>query len=194
MRRLVYVSHANVVVEPDKPVPLWSLSDEGRRRHVAFGETALARSVTKVFSSAETKAVEAARASFPRLASTLAIREAMHENDRSATGFLAPPEFWPVVERFFAEPTVSVRGWERAVDAQGRIVAATERALAESAEHETIALVGHGGVGTLLYCHLAGLPIARHDQPGTGGGNVIVAEFGETVTVSHWQAMEDFAR
>ena len=30
-------------------------------------------------------------------------------------------------------------------------------------------MIGHGGVGTLLYCHLAGLPIdAVHDQPGQG--------------------------
>jgi hypothetical protein len=32
-----------------------------------------------------------------------------------------------------------------------------------------IAIVAHGGVGTLLYCHLAGLPISRqYDQPAQG--------------------------
>ncbi|MBP0649459.1 hypothetical protein J8J40_20635, partial [Mycobacterium tuberculosis] len=32
-----------------------------------------------------------------------------------------------------------------------------------------VAFLGHGGVGTLLYCHLAGLAIdRRHDQPAQG--------------------------
>ena len=35
-----------------------------------------------------------------------------------------------------------------------------------------IAILGHGGTGTLLYCHLAGLPIdRRYDQPATNVGN-----------------------
>jgi broad specificity phosphatase PhoE len=36
----------------------------------------------------------------------------------------------------------------------------------------TVAIVSHGAVGTLLYCHLAGEAIARRwDQPPNGGGN-----------------------
>jgi broad specificity phosphatase PhoE len=32
-----------------------------------------------------------------------------------------------------------------------------------------VAVVAHGGVGTLLLCHLLGAPIdRRHDQPGQG--------------------------
>jgi len=35
-----------------------------------------------------------------------------------------------------------------------------------------IAIVSHGGVGTLLLCHLADCSIAwSHDQPGSRGGN-----------------------
>lgn len=35
-----------------------------------------------------------------------------------------------------------------------------------------IAIVAHGGVGTLLLCHLRGDRIARtHDQPPNNGGN-----------------------
>ena len=33
-----------------------------------------------------------------------------------------------------------------------------------------ILFVGHGGVGTLLYCHYSKVPISRQfDQPGSGG-------------------------
>jgi broad specificity phosphatase PhoE len=42
----------------------------------------------------------------------------------------------------------------------------------EASEDGDLAIVGHGGTGTLLYCHLAGLPInRRYDQPATNGGN-----------------------
>lgn len=94
------------------------------------------------------------------------------ENDRSATGYVAPPRFWEIVDRFFAEPETSVLGWERAVDAQTRIKAAVRDCIAthgDSAGH--LCIVSHGGVGTLLLCDLLGEPISRnHGQPIAGGG------------------------
>ena len=51
-------------------------------------------------------------------------------------------------------------GWEPAADAQARIVGAVEQAILQTPEHVDIAIVGHGGTGTLLYCQLAGVAIA----------------------------------
>ena len=52
------------------------------------------------------------------------------------------------------------------MDAQARVAAAWAEVLAEDGD---IAVVGHGGTGTLLMCHLAELPISRvHDAPGQG--------------------------
>src|SRR5206468_2942934 len=95
------------------------------------------------------------------------------ENDRSATGYLPKLEFEATADRFFATPEQSVRGWERAVDAQRRILGAVERVTSASAGcGGDIAIVSHGGVGALLLCALAGHSISRqHDQPGTAGGN-----------------------
>ena len=56
------------------------------------------------------------------------------------------------------------------MDAQSRIVRAVEQI--GKTENGNVAIVSHGAVGTLLYCHLAGEPIARRwDQPPNGGGN-----------------------
>jgi broad specificity phosphatase PhoE len=94
------------------------------------------------------------------------------ENDRSATGFLGIEEFEATVDAFFAQPQTSVRGWEPAADAQARIVRAVEQVISQAPDNDDVAIVGHGGTGTLLYCHLAGVPISRHhDQPPTNGGN-----------------------
>ena len=77
-----------------------------------------------------------------------------------------------MVDAFFAQPKTSVRGWEPAADAQARIVCTVERIVSQSFGNGDIAIVGHAGTGTLLFCRLAGRPIdRRYDQPATNGGN-----------------------
>ena len=127
----------------------------------------------RIFSSSERKARDAARILADGLGlDGYSVIANLGENDRSATGFLAKDEFEATVDAFFAQPLQSIRGWEPAVDAQVRIVRAVELAVSETLEHVDIAIVGHGGTGTLLYCHLAGVAIdRRYDQPATNGGN-----------------------
>src|SRR4051794_30421585 len=134
MATCFFVTHPEVAVDPAIPVPRWGLSERGRARMLAFaGDPALA-GVRHVWSSAEAKAVEAAGILAGRLGLVARIDEALHENDRSATGFLPPPEFEATADAFFARPQESVRGWERAVDAQARVSAAVNRVLDASRE------------------------------------------------------------
>ena len=75
------------------------------------------------------------------------------------------------------------------MDAQGRIVKAIER-IAEKTEG-VIAIVAHGAVGTLLYCHLAGEEIARRwDQPPNGGGNYFRFTLSPRAAHSWWQPID----
>ena len=130
------------------------------------------RDISAIYCSTEQKAIDGATILAEQLSLPFHEVEALGENDRSATGFLPPDEFERVADQFFAAPDASVRGWERAVDAQARIVRAVEQIALEDKTGGTIAIVSHGAVGTLLYCHLAGEPIARRwDQPPNGGGN-----------------------
>jgi broad specificity phosphatase PhoE len=113
------------------------------------------------------------------------------ENDRSSTGYLPPPEFERVADAFFAEPHVSARGWERAIDAQRRIVNAVERIARDPAGGGTVAIVSHGAVGALLQCHLASAPISRRwDQPGSGGGHWFAFTAEPVALCSHWHALD----
>jgi len=188
-----YLSHPQVAIDPAIPVDKWGLNEEGRQRVMALaGNMALAQTRT-VISSGEKKAVETAQPLAEPLGLPVIIREEMHENDRSATGFLMPDEFEQVASQFFACPDTSIRGWERAVDAQSRIVGAVEKVLSEAGRGDVL-IVGHGGVGTLLMCHIAGWPIARdHDQPG-GGGNVFAFEGGSQQLLHGWTPMERLGR
>jgi broad specificity phosphatase PhoE len=119
------------------------------------------------------------------------IAEHMGENDRSATGFLVPDAFEKAANWFFAHPEQSFQGWERAIDAQSRIVAAVEAILASHNPSAPIAFVGHGGVGTLLKCHLAGQPIARSQDQAAGGGNLYAFRLSDRTLMSDWMPMDD---
>ena len=113
----------------------------------------------------------------------------MHENDRSSTGFLPPHEFERVADTFFAAPDTSVRGWETARAAQARIVAEVTACIALYPEGDVL-FVGHGAVGTLLWCHLAGVGIdRRHDQP-AGGGNWFSFRDDDRRPDAGWRPME----
>lgn len=185
-----YLTHPQVQIDPDVPVPQWSLSPVGRARTEALAHAGWLASTTQIVSSGERKAIETAEIMAARLGLMIEIREAMHENDRSATGFLQPAEFEAVADQFFAAPHLSVRGWERAADAQARIVREAEAVLARN-RHGDVLFVGHGAVGTLLLCHVAGHSIARiHDQPAGGGNCFAFTREGRRI-LHGWRAMED---
>lgn len=99
-----------------------------------------------------------------------------------------------MADRFFAEPDMSIDGWERAVDAQTRITTAMTNIVARDATPGAIAIVSHGAVGTLLYCKLAGQAISRQwDQPPNGGGNYLRFTASPSAAHSWWQAFDDVA-
>jgi broad specificity phosphatase PhoE len=173
MTTVHFITHPEVTIDPAVPVPDWPLSPLGwKRMHLALKQSWLA-GVRTVFSSAERKARDAAAIIGGHLGLSPNIIEGLGENNRSATGYLPKPEFEAVADRFFASPDESVRGWERAVDAQRRIIGAVQRAIIMAPAEGDIAIVSHGGVGALLLCHLKDEPISRaRDQPGSGGGQV----------------------
>lgn len=98
-----------------------------------------------------------------------------------------------MADAFFANPTTSVRGWERAVDAQQRIVSAVQaiNRADDDASTGTIAIVSLGAVGTLLQCWLSGDTISRRwDQPANGGGNWFAFTLEPRRLLSRWQAID----
>ncbi|WP_299672583.1 histidine phosphatase family protein [uncultured Roseobacter sp.] len=187
---LRYLTHPQVRIDPDLDIPLWSLNEVGQQRVAALAASGAMAGTTSVISSGETKAIETAKPLATALGSKMQVRALMHENDRSATGFLPPEEFEQVADAFFAEPERSVRGWETAAEAQARIVREFEACLADHGRGDLL-LVGHGGVGTLLYCHLSGQPISReHDQGPGGGGCYFECNMDRLTPRTGWQPME----
>lgn len=187
---LRYLSHPQVRVDPTIAVPDWGLSDIGRSRTESISHSLSLQSTTSIISSSERKAVETADLLARPLKLRVQERPATHENDRSATGFLSPDIFEETANRFFECPLESIDGWERAIDAQSRIVAEVNSAIQDHVSGDLL-IVGHGGVGTLLYCHFADMPISRaYDQP-AGGGNFFTIDLATRKPLHHWLPMEE---
>jgi broad specificity phosphatase PhoE len=185
----LYLSHPQVKIDAAIPVPEWGLSDLGRNRTEAMAGQSWIRAFHRVVSSTETKAIETAEILAAALGVPVDIRQSLHENDRSATGFLNPPEFEATADQFFKHPEDNIRGWERAVDVQARITGAVLRALSEAPDTPTI-FVGHGGVGTLLQCHCARRSIARTSDQPAGGGNHYLFDIEKRIVLYGWRPME----
>lgn len=189
-----YLTHPQVLIDPAKEITDWSLNSVGAARVAALAAQLGSLSATKrVISSAERKALETARPLAIALGVSLEIRPLTHENDRSSTGFLPPEEFEKVADAFFANPSLSVRGWETANDAQRRIMSEVELCLSDGVEGDVL-FVGHGGVGTLLFCALTGKKIdRRHDQGPGGGGCWFQFYSTDRRPPRPWQVMEKLA-
>ena len=168
MPAVFFISHPEVVIEPGTPIERSCLSAAGIDRMRAFAALPMTVDIGAVWTSTEAKAIEAAGILGAALGLGTQVAEDLGEDDRASTGFLPPSEFERTADAFFAQPEASVRGWERAVDAQARVHRAVSRIAASHANGD-LAIVAHGAVGTLLFCMLSGNPIDRSfDQPFQG--------------------------
>ena len=187
-----FVSHPNVQVRPDVPVPEWPLSELGHARMQACLRLPWVASIGAIFSSPERKATDSATHLAAHLSLPFVEMPELGENDRSSTGYLPPQEFEVVADAFFSRPHESVRGWERAVDAQARVVSAVAKISEATRGLAAVAIVSHGAVGTLLYCHLARQPISRrYDQPPNGGGNYFSFSMSPSTARNWWLPIDE---
>jgi broad specificity phosphatase PhoE len=195
MSTVYFITHPDVVINPAIPVTRWPLSQRGRIRMLKMLENRWLSGIGAIYCSAEQKAIDGAAIMSEVLGVTYTTIPDLGENDRSATGYLSEAEFESVVGEFFRKPEESVRGWERAIDAQRRIISATRAVLMAKPGDGNVAIVGHGGVGALLLCHLAGVPISRdQEQPPTNGGNYFAFGLLTFRLLHGWRSIDNSTR
>ena len=190
-RCMYFITHPDVVIDPAVPVPQWPLSPRGRSRMQRLLSQDWLRQVEAIYCSTEQKAVDGALILSEATGIPFHQVSALGENDRVATGYLAKAEFEVTVDAFFARPSASIRGWERAEAAQARIVEALSWIAETTPGAGSIAVVSHGGVGALLLCSLKGRPISRQEeQPGTSGGHYFLFQEPEGTLIHGWKPID----
>lgn len=184
---VIYLTHPEVVIDPAVPVPDWGLSPLGAAR-VADAAARMPAQACHVVSSAERKALETAWPFGARVGRAVAVCPGLHENDRSATGYLAPERFEQARVAFFSSPDRSYSGWETARHAQARIMVEVSVVL-DALTKEPVLFCGHGGVGALLMSGLAGTGITLEDDRG-GNGHWFAFRRGTGEILSDWRPIE----
>ncbi len=166
-----YLTHTQIRVDPAIPVRDWHLSDEGRARVLRVVNAPWMSRVTRAIASSEHRVVETARIFAERRGLPTEFHPEIDDSARPLHEFLSVMELDRTLDAFFAEPQASARpGWETAAEAQRRVAAGIGALLDAKTDKGDLLVIGHGRIGTLLLCHLAGFPIARtHLQPMPGG-------------------------
>lgn len=160
MPHIYFITHPEVIIDPKVPVPLWSLSEQGRERAASLLNYPWTKEIDLLYSSEELKAHQTAEIIANNLNLEIRTNSKLGEVDRSSTGYLPEIELEKTVKEFFDNPGKSVAGWEMAEMAQKRIVQCVQNVI-ETNPKSTIAFVSHGMVGGLLICHFKNVPIHR---------------------------------
>lgn len=192
IRKILYLSHPEVKIDPKIPVPDWELSNIGRRRLVAATARGWPGRGWRIITSPETKAQQTAEHIANAFALPLHIHPDMGEVDRSAIGYLPADQYKAVAKALFDTPTIGPKGAESAQDASIRITKALHEVLAEVSDN--MLFIGHGAVGSFLWCSLTQTPITRAaDQ--TRCGSLWAGTYGATGFIPNhaWRALETAA-
>ena len=172
MSLVYFITHPDVVIDSEIPVPRWPLSPRGKERMKKLLAQPWINAIGSVYCSTEQKAIDGARILAEHLAIAYEMVEGLGEIDRSSTGYLPHDEHAATAEQFFAHPDKRIRGWETAKLAQQRIVKAVKQVATNDKGSGDIAIVSHGAVATLLLCHLKGCQISLKEGPsGANGGS-----------------------
>jgi broad specificity phosphatase PhoE len=206
MARGYFITHPDVIIDPERPIERWALSPRGRERMHALLSQPWVRRIGRVLSSSEQKALESAEILVKALGVPHQVVRELGEYDRSSTGLLPPDEFLALIDEFFRWQERSIRGWERALDAQARVFGAVRSAAASWAPSSPaapdLAFVAHGAVGALLLAQLSGAGISHAfvqplppagSPPGTGGGHFFNFSLPGLELEQPWQAIDSVA-
>lgn len=149
MSKLLLVRHSEPEIHPELPPSEQPLSEEGRRRCRWLADEMNLNLVTRIFCSQELKARETAELVAGYMELEAEPRPGLHELDRSRVALQPVDAFKRRLAAYFQKPNRSQIGDETAEQAQARFTAALQ-ALLEEAPGETVAVVAHGAVISLM--------------------------------------------
>ncbi len=194
MKTVYVITHPDVVIDPNVPVPQWPLSARGRERMAGIMSGQLLKQVTAVYSSDEQKALDGAWMIAKPLGLKVAKVPTLGEIDRSSTGYLPREKHDHNAKLLFEYPHDSIDGWEIAIEAQYRMVTTVYRILEFDKTAGPIVIMTHGAVGSFLYSHLKKHKISLADSPDfPGGGGIFSFEAKSLEVLTGWQDIDVFA-
>jgi broad specificity phosphatase PhoE len=148
-RKLILVRHSLSELESGVPPEKWGLSEEGRQRCTKLADHLREYNIDRIITSIEPKAIETGRIVAGILKVSRDTAPHLHEHQRTSIGIIERADFEYHVANLFKNPQELVFGDETADEARTRFEQAVI-AVTKKYSQETLAIVAHGTVMTLL--------------------------------------------
>ena len=154
-RRVILIRHSVPDIKRDVPAADWHLSAEGTTRARALAGRLHPSGATKVFTSAEPKAVETARALADEWGLAIEAVPGLQEHERPLAQLLSRDEFEQKIRELFTRPSDLVFGAETADQARRRFTMALMRLVTRVTGD--LVVVTHGTVMALFVAEATGV-------------------------------------
>ncbi len=185
--KLIYFTHPSVHIDAETPISEWHLSEKGwEQAHQAINMD-IWKEVDVMYASTELKAYSMAE----KIAQKHGIPfDKSHKIEdlgetRNRT-FIPPKKFEDAVTEWYRDLGNNVNGWEP-INSMSKRIANTTDKLMSMHPGKTVAIVGHGGAGTLTKCHIKGIEPRREEDPHNLAGGYFIADWDNKKILKDWQ-------
>lgn len=183
MSKIYYITHPLAKIEPDKPNTEWSLLEDSEEELERLSVMDFWKDIDLVFSSPEKKALQTAEYIKEHNNINYDVSDDLNEVRRESYQFVELQKYLKQVEDFYLHPEDSCNGWEKAVDAQKRLINFLDKIMVEDKD---IAVISHGIIGTLLACYLKKVDPTFNEDPKVSGCMMVVDWKAKNI-ISEWE-------
>lgn len=142
--KITFIRHSKTAVNPDVPIPLWGLSDDGIDRAQELAASAVIKDIDILYASLQTKAIE----TMLYLAKPNVIPMRIHRDLAEITSFTnkfyTGEEYTRQIEQYYSGEIDRIAGGETIEEALMRFTAALEEIVAAEKSAKNIGIVTHG--------------------------------------------------
>lgn len=187
MTKLIYLTHPAVNIDSQTPIDQWSLSDKGWEQAKQSLELDFWKSVDVLYASTELKAYSMADMIANEY--NIPFDDAHKIYDLGETRgrtFIPPDQFEEAVKEWYQDLDHNIHGWEPINEMFKRVGVCIDRLMANHHD-KTVAIVGHGGSGTMVKCHIMGITPRRNDDPHEVAGGYFIADWDNKRIAQDWK-------
>ncbi len=184
-RKLYFITHPDVVIDPKKYKSFWELSAEGIGAAKRVAIKSFWKDINNIYTSTEIKTIQTAEIINKKHKIPYESTNCLNEFESKSTGFLPIEEFIDAMKSFYEKPAESFRGWERLIDAEYRVLNCIKK-ITRMPENSSIAIIGHGATGTLLKCFYKGVTPSWEEDP-KQTGCYFIADIENKKLIQDWK-------
>lgn len=187
MTKLILFTHPAVNIDPNVPIDQWSLSKKGWEQAWQALDLSLWKEVNAIYASTELKAYSMAEKIAEKL--NLPFDDSHKIYDLGETRnriFIPPDQFEKAVEEWYHDLDQNINGWEPINIMSKRVSQSIDLLMSENIG-KTVAIIAHGGSGTMIKCHIQGIPPLRNKDPHKIAGGYFVADWDSKKIIIDWE-------